>query len=533
MLAFPAENAELALSTDASETGMGAVLEQRRNGSWQPLAFFSRGLDAAQRKYSTFDRELLAAHTAAQHFNYMLDGRSCILFTDHKPLVHAWKKAGEPWSARQQRHLSTLAEVFTDVRHKPGKENVVADALSRETIHAVYQGVSPNRLKEEQEKDEYTHAARTAITNMQLKDMPIGDCVLLCDTSMGYPRPLVPPSLRREVFDSMHGLSHPGTRATKRLISKEFAWHHMSRDVTIWCRECQECQKAKVHRHTKTAIPVIPVPEKAFCHVHVDIVGPLPYCHGYSYLLTVVDRYSRWPDAIPLKGITAEECAAAFISQWVARHGVPRDMTSDRGRQFISEIWRKMGESLGSHLHFTTAYHPQANGLVERFHRSMKAALRAKLTDANWLRQLPWVLLGLRTTEKDDLKNSPAELIYRNSINLPGTVIDGSPASNIANGPTLVKHHRTSPTYTPPGLLTSKSVWLRTDAVRRPLESPYTGPYPVLEKHDKHFVIRVFGQERSVSLDRLKPAIVCDADCDATHQRTRSGRISKPPTRFS
>ena len=530
LLAFPADSAPMALCTDASEVGMGAVLEQLLPDGWQPLAFFSRAFDNAQKKYSTFDRELLAAHAAARHFTYMLDGRLCTLFTDHKPLVHAWKRSGEAWSARQQRHLSTLAETFADVQHKEGKHNVVADALSRDAIQAVYQTISPERLQQEQANDDDTRDARTAITGMQLQDEQIGDSTVLCDISLGYPRPLVPPSLRREVFDVIHGLAHPGVRATRRLISRDFVWHRMNHDVTQWCRQCSRCQQCKIQRHTKTPVPTIPVPSRAFSHVHVDIVGPLPFCRGYTYLFTIVDRFSRWPDAIPLRGITAEECAEAFVLQWVARHGLPRDITSDRGRQFISQVWQSLGESLGSRIHHTTSYHPQANGLVERFHRTMKNSLRASLTDDNWVRKLPWVLLGLRTTLKEDLGSSPAEMIYQQALNLPGNVVDVGPSNTVPVQPSTVKHHQQQKSFVPPGLETCKSVWLRNDRTHRSLDPPYTGPYPVLSRHAKYYVIKIFGSNQTVSLDRLKPALTGE---DSIYPRTRSGRVNKPPRHFS
>ena len=533
LLAFPRENAELGLSTDASDKGMGAVLEQRVRGVWQPLAFFSRAIDSAQTKYSAFDRELLAAHTAAQHFGFMLDGRTCILFTDHKPLTHAWKRVGDPWSARQQRHLSTLAETFVDVRHKEGKHNVVADTLSRDLVQGVYQGISPSRLHEEQANDDYIQTSRTAITNLQLRDTELDGSIVLCDVSKGYPRPLVPPNLRREIFDIFHNLSHPGARTTTRLVANEFVWHNLKRDVAAWCSQCERCQCSKVQRHTKSAIPCIPVPDKAFIHVHLDIVGPLPQCQGFNYLLTILDRYSRWPEAVPLKGITADECASAFIANWVARHGVPRHITSDRGRQFVSHVWQKMADSMQTKLHYTTPYHPQANGLVERLHRTMKAALRARLTNTNWLKDLPWVMLGLRTSLKEDLGKTPAELIYRHQLNLPGSVVDTGVPPGEHHGPTTVKHHDTPVTYIPKGLMTAKSVWVRNDAVRKPLDTPYTGPYPVIQRNEKFFIIRVFGQERPISVDRLKPATTHDDETSERHQKTRSGRISKPPTRFS
>jgi hypothetical protein len=127
-LHHPTTDGQLILCTDASEFGIGAVLEQRQGNCWIPLCFFSKHLRPVEQRYSAFDRELLAAHLAIRHFRHMVEGRSCILITDHRPLVQAWKKVGEPWSARQQRHLATVAEYMVDVSHREGKDNIVPDA---------------------------------------------------------------------------------------------------------------------------------------------------------------------------------------------------------------------------------------------------------------------------------------------------------------------------------------------------------------------------------------------------------------------
>ena len=125
-------------------------------------------------------------------------------------------------------------------------------------------------------------------------------------------------------------------------------------------------------------------------------MGPLPPSSGFTHLLTIMDRTTRWPEAIPLRDTTTTECARALISTWIARFGVPLDMTSDRGPQFTSAMWSTIASQLGIQLHRTTAYHPQANGLVERFHRTLNASLKARLSSPNWVDELPWVLLGIR-----------------------------------------------------------------------------------------------------------------------------------------
>ena len=131
LLNHPSATATTCLTVDASDLG---VLEQFLDGSWKPLAFFSRKLDKAQKSYSTFDRELLAIYSAIRHFAYFLEGRHFHIYTDHKPLTFALASGSEHWTPRQQRHLSLIAEYTTDIRHVHGRDNAVADALSRVDI---------------------------------------------------------------------------------------------------------------------------------------------------------------------------------------------------------------------------------------------------------------------------------------------------------------------------------------------------------------------------------------------------------------
>ena len=137
----------------------------------------------------------------------------------------------------------------------------------------------------------------------------------------------------------------------------------------------------------------------------------------------MVDHWSRWPEAIPVKDISATTCADALVRGWIARFGIPNNLTSDRGAQFTSALWAELGKTLAIKNINTTAYHPQANGLVERFHRTLKAALMATGEAASWMGRLPQVLLGIRTARKEDTGFSPAEVIYGADLVLPLSLI--------------------------------------------------------------------------------------------------------------
>ena len=336
LLVYPRADAPTAVTVDASDMAIGGTLEQFTDGLWRPLAFFSRKLQPAQTRYNALDRELLAAHAAIRHFRYFLEGRQISLFTDHKPLTFALSKISDAWSARQQRQLSAISEFTVDIRRVAGKDNVVADVLSRAAISAISGGIDFSALATTQLADPVGMAAcRTAITGLQLKDIPFGpnNTTLLCDVSLGRPRPLVPVSFRRHIFDTLHGLSHPGIWETRKLVARKYVWHGLGRQVGEWAKTCIACQRAKVNLHHCAPLSEYNEPVLRFDHMNVDLVGPLPLSKGFTHL-TVVDRVTRWPEAIPLASISTKDVADAFLSGWITRYGLPSDVSSDRGPHF-------------------------------------------------------------------------------------------------------------------------------------------------------------------------------------------------------
>jgi transposase InsO family protein len=125
----------------------------------------------------------------------------------------------------------------------------------------------------------------------------------------------------------------------------------------------------------------------------MDLVGPLPASKGFTYLYAIIDRTSHWPEAIPIVATATVDCVNAFFQGWVSRFGVSAVITSDCGTQFTSSLWAALCSLLNIQHNQTTAYHTHSNGMVERFHRCLKYALRACCTTANWVDHLPWVLL--------------------------------------------------------------------------------------------------------------------------------------------
>ena len=284
-LHHPAPNAELSLAVDASDTHVGAALQQRVAGSWYPLGFFSKKLAPPELKYSAFDRELLAAYTAIRHFRFLIEGRPFILFTDHLPLVGAIHRVSPPWTARQQRHLSFISEFTTDIRHTPGVDNVVADTLSRPpVVNAVLLPPGPVSFEDMAvaQKSSYSVEELGYSKSLQLVSQPVGPHSLLGDVSTGTFRPLVPPDFRRPIFDHFHSLGHAGVRATRRLISSRYVWKYMATDINSWTRQCLACQSSKVTRHVSLPPVIVPIPGPPFCPRARGPCGSLTCVQGLS-----------------------------------------------------------------------------------------------------------------------------------------------------------------------------------------------------------------------------------------------------------
>lgn len=541
-LHFPVPDAETSIVTDASDYAIGGVLQQKVNDIWQPLAFFSKKLKPAETRYSAFSRELLAVYLCVKQFQYFIEGRKFYVLTDHKPLTFMFRTNSTKHSPRELRHMDYISQFTSDLRHIKGTDNTVADCLSRASINNIDNKLDLSSLAKSQQSDEeLSSLTSTNATSLCLKliHVPGISSPIWCDTKLPTVRPYVPKCNRRTIFNNLHNLSHPGIRASQRLITTRYVWPSMNKDIRNWAKSCPSCQKCKISRHCHSPPGTFSAPDARFSHVHIDIVGPLPASNGYNYLLTCVDRFSRWPEAFPIVNMTAETIAETFIAGWIARFGVPTTVTTDRGRQFESALFTNFLKMLGCRRIRTTAYHPQANGLVERLHRQLKAALMCHGHANDWYQHLPLVLLGIRSAYKEDQKSTVAESTYGTTLRLPGDLLHASQSETTEDLSTFISQLRcrmsrlrpatsrqqTGKQFIFPELSAATHVFLRIDAVRRPLHPPYEGPYRIISRTSKTITIEKNGKNECVTIDRVKPAFYEDTQTIPT---SRYGRALAP-----
>ena len=446
ILWLPRYDRKFVLETDASKEGLGVILSQRdETGMERPIYYFSKTLNNAQQNYSATERECLAIIEGVKKFRHYLIGKEFEVITDAHSLQ--WLLNIKDPNSRLARWGLRLQEYDFSVKHRPGKVHGNVDALSR--LHQVNNAITMDQLQEEvgrvnlrdqQMNDKALEPIISYLSSAKLPDdtgvaakvVAMASNMYLSEEGVLYKlwwpareRPnsstrkqlVIPEGMRESIMKQAHDevlACHQSADRTYERVRDSCWWPNMYKDVHSWVRTCPTCQLYAEPKGENYPMQTIMV-SKPFQILSIDIVGPLPITgRGNRYLLVMIEHMLGLPEAIPLTHITMGRVVLAFMEAIVCRYGPPVKMLSDLGRQFTSGLMAEVCHKLGIEQVFTSPYHPQTNGMVERFNKTLKKMLAKMIANQqdDWDDHVPYVLGAYRMTPIPEQGVSPYELMF-------------------------------------------------------------------------------------------------------------------------
>lgn len=420
VLALPDPDLDYILTTDASDIGIGAVLSQRG----RPVAFFSRRLAPAQSRYSTGEKELLAIVMAVDHFRHLLDGKKMVVETDHKNLVSVLTR--HKLNGRVVRAITFLQQFDITLRYLEGKENVVADHLSRHP--PTVSSLAVFELSCRHFEDLVLETSKDVEVD-ELVKKGVGEKkngLLYYDN-----KAFVPVTLRGRVISAHHDdayAGHRGAEATARKIKRSFWWPTMEADVRDYIQRCDICQTSKAaNRKPLGKTQPLELPTQKFQQISVDFVTHLPLSNrNRDAVCVIVDTSTKYAVFVAVSSRdTAAKVAQTVLTKWVLKgFGLPREVISDRDPKFTAQFWKSLMSRLGAHLRMSSARHPRTDGQTERTIRTFNEFLRAFVGSSgkNWEAQLPFAEFAYNDSA-NSTGFSPFELVLGQNPELPWQLI--------------------------------------------------------------------------------------------------------------
>ena len=440
------------LETDASGIGLGAVLAQLQDdGTMRPIAYASRTLQKHEANYGVTELEALGVVWAVKHFRTYLFGHHCDVYTDHEALK-ALLNTPHP-SGKLARWGLALQELDLHIHYRQGKKNSNADALSRApegtleippsdatVLGAVLEG-----------REACAKGGEDPLRHRQLQDPDLKpimsyleDGILPTEDKLARELVLTKSSFeiidgvlyhlekdqtlriacdRKKIFEEVHSGTFGGHLREAKIhgqLARQYWWPRMRADIQKWCRACLVCISRSVGRQTKPLLTPIPV-SGPFDRVGVDVLKFPKSSQGNQYAVVFVDYLMKWPEVFAVPDQSALTIARLLVEHVIPRHGVPAEILSDRGKAFLSKLLHEVYTLMGMKKINTTSYHPQTDGLVEQFNRTLTDMLAKTVRKGgdDWDERLPYVLFAYRTSLQDSTKESPFFLIYGRDARLP------------------------------------------------------------------------------------------------------------------
>ncbi|CAF3313530.1 unnamed protein product [Rotaria socialis] len=432
--------------------GIGGVLHQiTPSGHLQPVQYLSRSLSKREQKYSVVEKECLAMVWCITKLRPYLYGREFTLITDHHPLC--WLNKQSSKNGRLDRWSLQLQEYSFDIKHTPGSSNCVADCLSRypiqqpddiveeqfELMHGPTYSVNlvnvvsfdSTRICEQQQKDTVIKQIYQQLSNGKqrqsytLKDGLVykiihrpGHCILEL--------PYIPTSMIDQLLQAYHDSptsGHLGINKTWNKIRDRYFWPGMFKKIKHYVLSCTKCKQFKIDR-TKPRGKLQPIepPTGVLELMGLDFVGPVPQSsNGNKYILVCTDYLSRYAITQATSNCTAETAARFLVEKVILQYSVPKQLLTDRGTHFMSNVFEAIASRCGIHHITATTYHPQCNGLTERFNATLVDSIGTYVNQqqSDWDDYLPYATFAYNTSKQSTLQMEPFKLMYGRDPILP------------------------------------------------------------------------------------------------------------------
>ncbi|GBM68120.1 Transposon Ty3-I Gag-Pol polyprotein [Araneus ventricosus] len=424
------------IHTDASGYGIGAVLVQIQCELEKPIAYASRSLTPSEKNYSTTEKECLAVIWAISKFRPYIFGRPFTVITDHHSLC--WLANLKDPSGRLARWALRLQEYDVDIVFKSGRRHQDADCLSRNPLPKIEEETSEDipflntitNFKEEQSKDPKVADIREEMVrsrdSTKFKEFngilyrknydPLGKQWLL----------FIPKHLREGILKSLHDAptaGHLGFAKTYDRIRRKFFWPGLYRSVRRYVSHCRECQRRKSPPQRPPGLlrPILPA-EIPFAKIGIDLLGRFPLTtQGNRWIIVCTDYLTRFTVTKALPSGEAVEIAKFLVEDVILKRGSPREIISDRGRSFLSNLVKEVNNLFMTYHLLTTAYHPQTNGLTERLNKTLAdmLAMYVDVDQKNWDNILPFVTFAYNSAKQETTGFSPFFLVHGRDVDTP------------------------------------------------------------------------------------------------------------------
>ncbi|KAH9699581.1 hypothetical protein KPL71_024420 [Citrus sinensis] len=473
VLRLPDFSQRFVIECDASGIGIGAILSQQN----KLVAYFSEALKGSALALSTYEKEMLAIIKSIRKWRPYLLGKPFTIRTDQKSLKYLLEQ--RITTPAQTRWLPKILGYDYEIEYKKGAENQGADSLSRMVeflaISLPHANWWPVLQREVQQDTFYEGLSQrsSSQSNQLLQRDGVWfkrDRVYLSSTS----------SLIPKIISDCHASpvgGHFGYHKTLARIKRRFLWPNMRRTVKEFLQHCDICQRYKVDNIRPAGLlQPLPIPKQMWTDVSMDFIEGLPSSNGYTVIMVVVDRLTKYAHFVPLKHhFTAIIVAKAFVSNVVRLHGIPTSIVSDRDKVFISSFWRTLFQLQGTKLCMSSSYHPQSDGQTEVVNRTLEQYLRCFAGDQprKWLEWIPWAEFSYNTAIHSSTKLSPFEAVY------------GIPPPSLLTYVPADQHRREVNFHVGDYVYLKLQPYRQTSVAFRgsmKLAARYFGPYQIIEK---------------------------------------------------